>query len=195
MIIGAFLQSLSSALALVERGLLRLLVGVIAGCVLLNVGLRAFRITVAWADELALHAMILSGFVGASLMLRARVDPAMLLAHQLVSDRVGRALRLAVSALSAAFGMVLFWLCLRWFDPLGLARAGFDVAAFEAERFNFIYTDTTPVMAVPSYWFYLVMPWVALTLSVHGLANMAEDAGLARRAADPAGLGLKEGPL
>jgi TRAP-type C4-dicarboxylate transport system permease small subunit len=168
---------------------------VIATFVLLNVGLRVFGITIAWADELAVYAMILSGFVGASLMLRARIDPAVLLAHEIVPERVARALRVVVSAGSAAFGIVLFWLCLRWFDPAGLMAAGFDVAEFEMQSFNFIYTDTTPVMAVPSYWFYLVMPWFALTLSVHALANLAEDFGLIGRRADPAGLALSEAPL
>ena len=195
MIIGALLHRLSSALAFVERGLLRLLVLVIASFVLLNVGLRVFGITIAWADELAVYAMILSGFVGASLMLRARIDPAVRLAHEIVPGGVSRALRIVVSAGSAAFGVVLFWLCLRWFDPAGLIAAGFDVSEFEMQSFNFIYTDRTPVMAVPSYWFYLVMPWFALTLSVHALANLAEDFGLVGRRADPAGLALSEAPL
>ncbi|SDF24518.1 TRAP transporter small permease [Limimaricola pyoseonensis] len=195
MTIGRILYRISAGLAWVERLMLRCLMLVIATFVLLNVLLRLFGITIAWADELAVYCMIMSGFVGASLMLRARIDPAVLLVHEVVPAPVARGLRMLVSALSAGFGITLFALCWRWFDPAALMQAGFDVPTFEVETFNFIYTDTTPVMAMPAYWFYLIMPWFALTLSVHALANLAEDAGLVARDIDPAGLDLQEAPL
>jgi hypothetical protein len=40
-------------------------------------------------------------------------------------------------------------------------------------------------MGLPHFWFFLVMPWFALTLTVHALTNLAEDLGLiAPRAAE-----------
>ncbi|MFP4274806.1 MAG: TRAP transporter small permease [Paracoccaceae bacterium] len=172
------LRALSDGFVRIERAMLILLVLVLVGLVLLNVGFRMFRITLAWADELAVLAMVWSGFVGASLMLRARIDPAVRLLHEAVGPGLLRLLRVAVSLLSAGFGMVLVWLNWRWFDPLALHAAGYDIAAFEAATFNYIYSGQTPVLVWPVFWFYLIMPWFALSLTIHALANLAEDAGL-----------------
>ena len=172
------LPGLSGLVMRLERVILMLLIAGVALFVLMNVGFRAFRVTLAWADELAILSMTLAGFVGASLMLRLRIDPAVLLLHQVVRPGVVRGLRVLVSLLAAGFGVTLGWLCWRWFDPLGLWSAGFDVDTFEMATFNFIYTETTPVMRLSFWWFFLVMPWFALTLTVHALANLAEDLGL-----------------
>jgi TRAP-type C4-dicarboxylate transport system permease small subunit len=172
------LRALSDALVRVERILLMLLVATLVSLVLVNVGFRPFRITLAWADELAVLAMAWSGFVGASLMLRARIDPAVRLLHEAVGRGAVRALRVAISALSAAFGMSLIWMSWQWFDPIAMIAAGFDIATFEGATFNFIYSNRTPVLVWPFFWFYLIMPWFALTLTVHALTNLAEDAGL-----------------
>ena len=185
-------QRLSAAVSWVERGLLMLLMAAIAVFVLMNVLLRGVGITIAWADEMAVYAMILSGFVGASLMLRARVDPAVLLLHEVAGAAVIRALRLVISVVCVAFGVVLIYTTWLWFDPLGLVRAGFDVADFEMATFNFVYTDVTPIMGVPTYWFYLVMPWFGLTVTIHALANLVEDSGLAVRPDNPARIDATE---
>ena len=178
MLPARLLRGLSDRLVRVERTVLMLLVAGVAAFVLLNVGFRMFRVTLAWADEAAVLCMVLTAFVGASLMLRMRIDPAVRLVHQLVSPGVVRGLRALVSTVAAGFGLALGWLCWRWFDPLGLWSAGFDVDTFEMATFNFIYTETTPVMRLSFWWFFLVMPWFALTLTVHALANLAEDLGL-----------------
>jgi len=172
------LRALSDGLVRIDRVLLMALVLSLVSLVLLNVGFRLFRITLAWADELAVLAMAWSGFVGASLMLRARIDPAVRLLHEAVGPAMVRALRVTVSVLSAGFGIILIRLNWNWFDPIGLYAAGFDIAAFEGATFNFIYSGQTPVLVWPFFWFYLVMPWFALTVTVHALANLAEDAGL-----------------
>jgi TRAP-type C4-dicarboxylate transport system permease small subunit len=51
--------------------------------------------------------MTLAAFVGASLMLRARTDPAVLLLHEVAGPALVRLLRVLVSALAAGFGMLL----------------------------------------------------------------------------------------
>ena len=178
MLPARLLRGLSDRLVRVERTVLMLLVAGVAGFVLLNVGFRMFRVTLAWADEAAVLCMVLTAFVGASLMLRMRIDPAVRLVHQMVSPGVVRGLRALVSAVAAGFGLALGWLCWRWFDPAGVAAAGFDIAAFEMATFNFLYTETTPILRLPFWWFWLVLPWFALTLTVHALTNLAEDAGL-----------------
>ncbi|MBK5927792.1 TRAP transporter small permease [Rhodobaculum claviforme] len=174
-----FLPALSRGLVRIERVALMALIAAVAGLVLVNVGLRATGRTLAWADEAAILCMTLAGFVGASLMLRMRTAPAVALLHQLVPEGVARGLRALVSVVVVAFGGVLAWLCWRWLDPLALVAAGFDIAVFEAATFNFVYTETTPVMRLPKVWVFLVMPWFALSLTVHALANLAEDLGLA----------------
>ncbi|EDM72344.1 ABC transporte, permease protein, putative [Roseobacter sp. AzwK-3b] len=172
------LRALSDGIVRIERILLMLLVFAVVSLVLLNVGFRLFEITLAWADELAVLAMAWSGFVGASLMLRARIDPAVRLLHEAVGPLGVRALRVSVSVLASVFGIILIWLNWIWFNPPGLIAAGFDISTFEATTFNFIYSGKTPVLVWPVFWFYLVMPWFALTLSVHALTNLAEDLGL-----------------
>lgn len=178
MLLIRFLRRLSDMLGRIEKFVLMVLMAAVALFVLMNVTFRLFNVTLAWADELAILAMTLGGFIGASLMLRARTDPAVLLLHDNGPKALVRVLRIIISALASAFGMVLFWLCWRWFDLPGLIAAGFDVRTYEVATFNFLYTEQTPVLALPYYLFFLVMPWFALTLSVHALTNLAEDLGL-----------------
>lgn len=175
------LRRLSDVLSQIERLALIVLVAGVALFVLMNVTFRLFNVTLAWADELAILSMTLAGFVGASLMLRARTDPAVLILHEMGSKRLVRVLRIIVSALAAGFGLVLLWLCWQWFNLPGLMSAGFDIGTFEMATFNFVYTEQTPVLGLPYFWFFLIMPWFALTLSVHALTNLAEDFGLLER--------------
>lgn len=186
--IARTLSKLSAGFNTIERLLLKLLMASIAIFVLMNVLLRMIGITIAWADELAVYTMVMSGFVGASLMLRARIDPAVLLLHEILPRHMHHILRATVSTISALFGMVLCYLCWRWFNPGGLIAAKFDVGQFEAETFNFIYTEVTPIMGVNSIFFYLILPFFAIAITVHALTNLCEDLGLIERSADPAGL-------
>ncbi|WP_289044092.1 TRAP transporter small permease subunit [uncultured Aliiroseovarius sp.] len=192
MFIPRAIVKVSATVVAVEKLVLGLLVAGIAGFVLANVLLRLAGITLAWADELAIHFMILSGFVGASLMLRARTDPAVFLLHELLPTKAVGVLKVIISFISLAFGITLFYLCWRWFNPLGLLAVNLDVADFEATTFNFIYTDVTPVMGLSSYWFYLIIPWFAITITIHAAANLMEDFGFVERGADPVGVRLSE---
>ena len=193
MILIRLLTGLSALLTRIERLALMLLVAAMAGFVLLNVGSRAMGRTLAWADELAVLAMTLAAFVGAALMLRARSDPAVLVLHEMGRPALVRGLRIIVSLLAAGFGAALVWMCWRWFNLPGLIAAGFDVGEFEMATFNFLYTERTPVMGLSSWRFFLIMPWFALSITIHALANLAEDLGLAERAAGPGSITTGEG--
>lgn len=190
LMIPMILFKLSIGLSAVERLVLRLLIAALALSVLMNVLLRMIGITLAWADEVGVYTMVLSGFVGASLMLRARIDPAVLLLHEFMPAGAVRVLRMTVSALSALFGLMLAYLCLRWFDPLQMAAVGFDINAFQAATFNFIYTDRTAITGTPAYLLYLIIPYFALAVTIHALTNLCEDLGLLTRPRDPAGLAM-----
>lgn len=178
MAIARLLRSVSDILTIIDRWLMTLLIGAVAGLVLLNAGARAAGYTVAWADELAIRAMILAAFLGAALLFRMRRDPSVQILRDVVPAGVGRALRVSASLAGLIFAVLLLWLCWRWFDPLAFAAAGFDVRAFQMATGNFIYSDTTPVMGLASALFYVVVPWFALTMTVHALTHLAEDAGL-----------------
>lgn len=178
MLLIRMLRRLSDILCRVEQAMLIVLTAGVAIFVLMNVTFRLFNVTLAWADELAILSMTLGGFVGASLMLRARTDPAVLLLHETGTKALVRGLRIAISAIASVFGVVLLWLCWRWFNLPGLLAAGFNVGDFEMATFNFLYTERTPVLALPYFWFFLIMPWFALTLSIHALTNLVEDLGL-----------------
>ena len=176
--LARLLRALSDGLARVDRLLLQGLIAAVALLVLGNVAGRALGATLSWADELAIQAMVLAGFIGASLMFRLRRDPAVLLLQHYAPSALARGLRVAVAVAAAGFGAALGWMCWIWFDPVGLWRAGFDIAAYEARSFNFVYTETTPVMGLPAAMFFAVLPWFALTLTVHALHNLVEDLGL-----------------
>lgn len=191
--LARLVRRLSDALAFVDRHLLMALVAGLLGLVTANVASRAMGVTIAWADELAVYAMIMTGFVGASLMLRLRMDPAVTLAQEFLPARIGRTLRAIVAIVALAFGLFLLWTCWRWFDPAGLVRAGFDVGAFQAATFNFIYTEVTPVLNWRKAWFFLVVPWFALTASVHAATNLLEEAGVLERTAPAADAAIGEG--
>lgn len=190
--IAQTLRKLSAGLNMIERLLLQLLVGSIAIFVLMNVLLRMIGITIAWADEMAVYTMVMSGFVGASLMLRARIDPAVKLLQEVLPHRMHHILRSIVSSVSACFGLVLCYLCWLWFNPGALMAAGFDVTRFEAATFNFVYTDVTPIMGIPAFFFYLILPFFAIAITVHAMTNLCEDLGFLERGRDPAGLSKDE---
>ncbi len=60
----------------------------------------------------------------------------------------------------------------------GVRGGGFDARKFAASSFNFIYTERTQTLGWPNWIFYLIMPIFALSLLIHGLANLVEDLGL-----------------
>lgn len=181
MLPARLLRGVSDVLAAIDRWLMTLLVALIAALVLLNVGARAFGYTVAWADELAVRSMILAAFPGAALLFRMRRDPSVQILREMVAAPVARVLRAGASLAALVFALLLLWMCWRWFQPLAFMAAGFDVREFQMATGNFIYSDVTPVMGLPSAIFFVIVPWFGLTLTVHALTNLAEDIGLLPR--------------
>lgn len=182
------IDRLSLALIAIDKLIMMTLIAAIAVLVLTNVFTRMVGVTIAWIDELAVLCMIMAGFVGASLMLRFRMDPAVTLLHDALGRQGTRVLKVIVALLALGFGIALFYMCWRWFNLPALIGAGFDVRTFEGRTFNFIYTEVTPVMQLPSVIFFAIVPWFALTFTVHAAANLLEEVGvLQRRRLAPAG--------
>ena len=72
-------------------------------------------------------------------------------------------------------------MCWLWMDPVGLARAGFDARKFAGETFNFLYTERTQTLNWPTWVVYLTLPIFAVSMTIHGLANLLEDLELVPR--------------
>lgn len=184
--------AVSAAVAAVERWLLIALVAAIFVLGVSAVAARRLEIAVAWMDEAAVLSMAWACFVGASLLVRRRMDFGVTLLHEVVPAAAVRALKVLISSLVVAFAAFLAVMCWWWFDPPGIAAAGFSTTAFQGDTFNFIYSEQTPTMGLPTWWFFLVIPWFALSLLAHGTANLMEDLGLAGRRGDAtAGLGAE----
>ncbi len=168
------IQMVSSATLRIEKYLLIALSGSVTGLILLNVVTRSLNKSVFWVDELAIYAMIWMMMVGASVIIRIRKGIAVTLAENYLSDRVVRPLRVAVDVVIFLFSIILVVLCWIWFDPLKLAAVGFDTQAFSAKFFNFIYQEPTNTIGVPKFLVWLIMPFAAITMTIHSSANLLE---------------------
>ena len=167
------LTRLSDRLAWLEKALLIALVAVLVGLILLNVATRAADVAVYWVDELAIYTMIWLVFVGASHTVRLRRHVQVTLFLTFLSERGRRTAERGIDLLVWAFCLFCVWLAWIWYDPLALAAAGFDKDVFSSETFNYIYDEPTLTIGIRKFWVWLVMPWFALTASVHSGANVA----------------------
>ncbi|QTF92169.1 MAG: TRAP transporter small permease, partial [Halomonas sp. BM-2019] len=70
--------------------------------------------------------------------------------------------------------LALLWLCWRWYQPLALWQAGFDIQTFQGETFNFIYVENTSTLGIKKFWAWLILPWFAASLLLHGLVNLGQ---------------------
>lgn len=163
---------LSAAWARVELFLAACLAACVTLLILLNVVTRNIGQALFWVDELAIYAMVWMTFMGASAALHHRTAVSITLITDLLSTRAKWALRKAVDVIVLAFSIAVLWFCWRWFLPLDLARAGFDVAAFQGATFNFIYAEPTLTLGVQKYLFWLVMWLFALGATLHSIAHL-----------------------
>jgi TRAP-type C4-dicarboxylate transport system permease small subunit len=180
-----FLIKTSDALARLERWLLIGAVAAILFLILLNVVTRAAQNSIYWVDESAIFAMVFCTFIGASLLVRQRVDFAVTLLTDFAPRPIRRWAPAANSLIVLFFACMMLWLCWNWFDPVTFAQAGFDPNKFFGETFNDIYREMPSTIGVRKVWFYLVMPWFSATMTIHALANLSEDVafGLGREPA------------
>jgi TRAP-type C4-dicarboxylate transport system permease small subunit len=164
-----------------EKVLVTAFVAAIFALILLNIATRAAGRPLIWVDELAIYLMVATCFIGTSLTVRQRLD----FAVTLVIDTLGQAKRKVVdatlTAIGLAYGLFLVVLCWRLFDPVQLARSGFDIVAYTAASLNFLYTDPTQTLGIPKWVALLVLPLYAVGVSIHCVANLVEDLGWAER--------------
>lgn len=166
------IQTLSNGLGWCERGLMRALVLALPLMILVNVTGRALKMPIFWLDELAVLTMVWLAMIGLSATLKSRDAVAVTLLHDAVSPTLRRGLQCISDVLVLVFAVAMLVLCYLWFDPLLLISTGFDFQAFAAQSFNFIYEEPTATLGIAKVWFWLILPLVALSSSVHALANL-----------------------
>ncbi len=179
---------LSDRIAQAERGVLRLIALALPLMVLANVAGRAVRSPIYWMDELSILLMVWLAMIGMSMTLKTRDAVSVTMLVDFVPPLLAKAMKILIDLLVLVFGITLLVLCYRWFDPLTLIRLGFDTRAFSGETFNFMYQDTTATLGVAKFWFWLVVPLMAVTISVHALSNLLQTVAAPATAGIPSGL-------
>lgn len=167
----------SEKLLLVERRGVALLMFLLGAAILLNVVTRYSGYPIYWVDEFAVYCMVWLTFVGASVMTRLRLDFAVTMLTERLSARGASVARIIATTLVVAFGISLAVMCWVWLDPPGIAAAGFSAREYAAGSFNFIYTERTQTLNWPTWALYMILPVFAVSITIHGLANLMEDAG------------------
>jgi len=171
----------SSALLACERLALMGLMFLLTALILVNVVTRYSHFPIYWIDESAVYCVVWLTFIGASAMTRLRLDFAVTMMTERLSARNQRIAKVVATGMVVVFGVSLIATCVLWMDPIGLARAGFDARKLAAETFNFLYTERTQTLNWPTWVVYLTLPIFAVSMTIHGVANLLEDLGLVPR--------------
>lgn len=169
--------AVSETLLVVERGVVAVLMTLLSGAIILNVVTRFLGMPIYWIDEFAVYCMVWLTFVGASTMTRLRLDFAVHMLTERLSPRAARIAGIVATTMVVLFGISLAAMCWLWFDPVGVAGAGFNARDFAGQTFNFIYTERTQTLNWPTWVLYLILPIFALSMTIHGIANLLEDVG------------------
>jgi len=159
--------------------------------ILINVVTRYSHFPIYWIDESAVYCVVWLTFIGASAMTRLRLDFAVSMMTERLSARSQKIAKIIATGMVVVFGVSLIVTCVLWMDPIGLARAGFDARKLAAETFNFLYTERTQTLNWPTWVVYLTLPIFAVSMTIHGFANLLEDLELVPRT-PPKGFQLSE---
>ena len=144
--------------------------------ILLNVLTRNIGQALFWVDELAIYSMIWMTFLGASASLHYRNSIAVTLLSEAVTPRVKRIIIKTVDMIVLSFALALLGICWRWYLPWDIAKAGFDVLAFQGNTFNFIYAEPTLTLGLPKYLFWLAMWLFAIGATLHSVMHVLNNA-------------------
>ena len=164
----------SNALLTVERRLITLLAALLVLLILLNILSREVGAAIFWVDELAIYTMIWMALIASSAMLRMRMGVAVSLLTDRLPPVLKRFVFRLVDALLLFFAVVLLVLSWQWYDPIALISAGFDLDVFAQETFKFIYIEPTNTIGIRKFWVWLAVPLMAISMTVHALANLIE---------------------
>ncbi|GAA3525960.1 TRAP transporter small permease [Zobellella aerophila] len=176
-------KRLSNAIASVEMFVAALLAAAVTLLVLLNIVSRAMGQAIYWVDELAIYSMVWMTFLATSTVLKKRQGVSVTILTDCLPTRSRHWLAVFSDLMILVFAVALFALCWRWYSPVALWQAGFDFQAFQAETFNFMYSENTSTIGIKKFWVWLVLPVFALSLAVHALINLYDSIRTAGSAA------------
>ena len=172
------IHCLSDGILRVERGAVRLLAFALPLMIIANTIGRAFRSPIYFMDELAIHCMVWIAMIGMSLTLKTRTAVSVTMLVDAVPLALMKSMKVLIDVIILTFAGILIYLCIKWFDPVALARVGFDFQEFSGETFNFMYQDTTNTLGMKKFWFWLIVPVAAMTTFVHALSNLLKTAAM-----------------
>jgi TRAP-type C4-dicarboxylate transport system permease small subunit len=170
----AWLSKVSNGLLKIEKLIVTALAAVLLLLILLNIVTRAVGAAIFWVDELAVYTMIWMAFVGASVMVRMRAGVAVTLLTDLLPQTLQRAVTRLVDAILLLLATSLVVLCWLWYEPVALIQSGFDFDVFAQNTFKFIYSEPTNTIGIRKFWIWLAVPLMAVNMSIHALANLAD---------------------
>jgi TRAP-type C4-dicarboxylate transport system permease small subunit len=166
--------SSSDRLVRIERPVMGVLIAGIFCVVLLNLISRSLGWAFYWADELAIYLMIWAAMVGASISVKLRTGISVRLMHDYLPPGGRHLVDTVVDALVLLSALCLLAFSWIWYDPLTLISSGFDTAVFKSTTFNFIYHEPTVTLQIQKFWLWLIMPLVALSMTLHSCSNLAQ---------------------
>ncbi|WPO42931.1 TRAP transporter small permease [Tardiphaga sp. 42S5] len=181
----------SAGLLAFERLALMGLMYLLTALILVNVVTRYSHFPIYWIDESAVYSVVWLTFIGASAMTRLRLDFAVTMMTERLSAKSQQIFKIIATSTVIVFGVGLIVTCMLWMDPIGLAQAGFDAKKFAGQTFNFLYTERTQTLNWPTWVLYLTLPIFAVSITIHGIANLLEDLGLVAKV-PPKGFQLSE---
>lgn len=144
----------------------------VTGLILLNVVTRAAGNAIYWVDETAIYAMVWMTFLAASAALHYRTSISVTVINELLPPSARKWVSRFVDVVIFIFACLMVWILLRWFMPLELARAGWDVKTFQGNTFNFIYAEPTNTLGIKKVWVWLVMVAFTFGSLLHSAANL-----------------------
>ena len=166
------LQSLSSGWAKLELYCAGLCAGLVTALILLNVVTRTADVAIFWVDEAAIYSMIWMTMFAASAAFHYRNAVSVTIVRDALPEKAARLLNIVVDCVAVLFAIAMCYFCLRWFDPVGLIRSGFDTQLFQSTTFNFIYAEPTTTLGIRKIWVWLVMAVFTFGILLHSISNL-----------------------
>lgn len=168
------LKAVSNRIAHLEAFIAASLAGAVTLLVLLNIVSRAMGHAIYWVDELAIYSMVWMTFFTTAVLLKKRQSVSVTILTDWFNADIRQWLAVFSDLMVLLFATFLFWLCWTWYDPLTLMQQGFDLQAFQAQTFNFMYAENTNTLGLKKFWVWLVLPLFSFSLSVHALSNLID---------------------
>lgn len=167
------MQRISDRLAKIERLAAASSLAVVFALLVLNIITRAMAKAQFWVDEAAIVMMIWMAFFACLFSIHQRSNIAVSLLTDLLSSRLAMVFLVVVDLIMLVFFLILVFLVWNWFAPHRLLAVGGDLSAFSMQTFNFIYEEPTQTLGIKKFWVWLILPWFALSGSLHCMANLS----------------------